>query len=180
MATMKEIEAATLLYATKRAALAGVATAYMHELEAVRQRYVAQLRGTVGAAKAAHAQLGSLLQASPELFERPRSVVFNGIKVGYQKEKGRMVIEDEAKTVLLIEKHFPEKADVLINTTKTPAKKALEQLTAAELKRLAVEVTGDTDMCYAKDTAADVEKLIGAFLKDKEFEADAVEGRVAA
>lgn len=180
MATMNEIEVATGLFATKRAALAGVAAAYVHELESVRKRYLEQLRKTVGEAKAAHAQLGTLLQASPELFEKPRSVVFHGIKVGYVKEKGHMEIEDEAKTVLLIEKHFPEKADVLINVAKTPSKKALEQLPAADLKRLGVVITGDTDVCYAKDTAADVEKLVSAFLKDKAFDPETAAQKAAA
>lgn len=166
MATMQEIDTKAEEFSRARAALAGVCAAFQAELAAVKARHIDSLKARVSEAKARHAELGALLQASPELFVKPRSVVLHGIKLGYQKAKGKMVIEDEAKTIALIKKHFPEQAEVLITTSEAVAKKALEQLPAADLKKVAVLITDAGDVAFAKDAAADVDKLVAAFLKD--------------
>jgi len=100
------------------------------------------------------------MQESPELFAKPKSVVFQRREARLQKAKGKMVIEDEEKTLKLIRKHFPDQAEVLINTVESPAKKALEQLAVDDLKKLGVQVTGTVDVVFAKDTAAEVDKLV--------------------
>lgn len=166
MATMKEIEEKAKVFAEARAALGGVCAMFQRDIEATKARHLQALKVTVAIAKAKHAELGALIQASPELFTKPRSVVLHGVKLGYQKGKGKMVIEDEAKTIALIEKHFPEQAEVLISIVKTPAKKALERLSAADLKKIAVLVSDAGDVVFVKDTAAEVDKLVAAFLKD--------------
>jgi hypothetical protein len=183
MATMQQIESKAEEFARARALLAGVCAAFQQELATVKARYIDSLKGHVSEAKARHAELGALLQESPELFVRPRSVVFHGIKLGYQKGKGKMVIEDEDKTIALIEKHFADQAEVLITITKKVAKKALEQLSAADLKKVAVLVTASGDEVFAKDASADVDKIVAAFLKDdvaETSEAAPVEERAAA
>ena len=53
--------------------------------------------------------------------------------------------------------HFDIKADVLVATTERPAKDALAQLTAAELKKLGISVTDGGDAVFIKpaDSAVD-------------------------
>lgn len=175
MATMQQIEVAAQVFSQKRRELSDVCVGFQRDIEATKARHLQALKLAVAEAKAQHASLCSLLQQSPELFTKPRSVVLHGVKLGYMKGKGKMVIEDEDKTIKLIRKHFADQAEVLINTTESPAKKALEQLSVDELKKLAVQVESTGDVVFAKDTAADVDKLVKAFLKDDTEEEDASE-----
>lgn len=103
------------------------------------------------------------------MFDTPRTVVFYGIKVGLQKGKGAIEWDDDAQVVKLIEKHFPEQADVLIKTTKKPVKKALAQLTVAELKKLGIVVEETGDQVVIKSTDSEIDKLVNALLKEDEI-----------
>lgn len=167
MASIAAIESAAKDFSDARAALSAVCQGLQTEIEAVKARHLQKLRVAVATAKSKHATAAALVQQSPELFVRPRSYVFHGVKLGYQKEKGKLVIENEDKTVKLIKKHFADKADVLITTIEKPSKDALGQLTGDDLKKLGVVVTADGDVVFVKDTAAEVDKLVNAFLKDE-------------
>ncbi|MGR3221126.1 MAG: host-nuclease inhibitor Gam family protein [Candidatus Anammoxibacter sp.] len=109
-----------------------------------------------------------IILQNPELFQKPRTITINGIKVGLEKGKGSLVWEDKDQVVNLIKKHLPERADALIVTTEKPNKAALKSLTVAELKKIAVEVeeTGDQVVIKAADTWLD--KFVKAMLKEDE------------
>ncbi len=166
MATMEQIEAAAKTFSERRRVLSEVCAGFQRDLEETKRRHLEALKLAVADAKAEHLALCTLIGQSPELFRKPRSVVLHGVKLGYAKGKGKMVIEDEEKTLRLIRRHFPDQADVLITTIERPAKKALELLAADDLKKLAVLLEGTGDVVFAKDTAAEVDKLVAAFLKD--------------
>lgn len=166
MATMVEIETAAKRFAEARGALAARCAALQAELNAVRAKHLEPLKKAVAEAKQRHAEAANLVATSPELFKRPRSVIFHGVKLGFEKAKGKLAIADPARTVALIKKFFKDKADVLIKTEEKPVKKALEKLPAADLKKLAIEVAADGDVVFVKDTAAEVDKLVEAFLQD--------------
>lgn len=180
MATMQQIEAAAAMFAAERAKLTTVVMAFKAAIEQVKRAHLEGLKKQVGDAKATHAELTALIAQSPELFQKPRSVVFHGVKLGYVKGKGKMEIEDEPKTIALIRKHFPDQAEVLISVEEHASKKALEQLAAADLKKLGVLVTDAGDVVFAKDTTAEVDKLVAAFLKDDSDEEGADSERRAA
>lgn len=167
MATMAQIEDAAKRYAAARGMLTDICSAFNKDLEGTKARYVPQLRSAVGIAKERDAELRAMIAESKELFAKPKTVIFHGIKVGYQKAKGKVEFDDPDQVVKLIRKHFPEQADVLIVTKEKPAKEALEQLTAAELKKLGVTVVEAGDQVVAKDTAGEVDKLVSALLKDE-------------
>lgn len=179
MATMTEIEAKAKVFSEARASLTAVCGVFKRDLEAVKAKHLQYLKASVAIAVSKHAELTAAIKESPDLFVKPRSVVLNGVKLGFQKGKGKMTIEDEDKTVALIEKHFPDQAEVLISIVKKPAKSALELLSAADLKKVGVVVSGTGDVVFAKDTAAEVDKLVAAFLKD-DVDQDAEEQRAAA
>ena len=180
MATMAEIEKAAMTFSTARSALSAECSAFQQDLQAVRAAHSSALKDYVAVAKAAHAGLCELIATSPELFKRPRSVVLHGVKLGYQKGKGKLVIENEVKTIALIEKHFPDQAEVLVSTKKSVAKEAVSQLSVDELRKVAILVTSTGDVVFAKDTAAEVDKLVAAFLKDEGEDAAESEERQAA
>lgn len=167
MATMQQIEAAAEHFSLLRKTLVDLMGEFQKELNQVKASYSQPLRRHVAAAKQAHAELSALVADSRELFQRPKSVVFHGIKVGYKKGPGKIEWESTEQVVKLIKKHFPDQADVLVITTERPAKEALEQLCAADLKKLGVTVEESGDVVFIKDTGAEVDKLVEAFFKDE-------------
>lgn len=168
MATMKEIEALTKRFADERNTLA----ASMAELEeakrALEKKYLPRLKTIVGIAKAARQKLADAIEANPQLFVKPRTAIFHGVRVGLQKAKGEIEFDDVDQVVKLIRRHFPEQFDALVKTTHKPVKKALANLSAAELKKLGIEVTETGDAVFIKDAAGEVDKLVEALLREEE------------
>lgn len=168
MATIDILQKKTRLYADARLVLADIVRALHDQIEAAKRELLPQIKKAVARAKDCESELKAEIEESPELFTKPRSLVIHGIKIGYQKGKGKLDFDDADQVVRLIKKHFPEQADILVNTTEKPAKDALAQLTVAELKKLGITVEETGDVVFVKDTTSDVDKLVKALLKDEE------------
>ena len=124
------------------------------EIEALAKRYAA----------AAESELRAAVDASRDLFEKPRSRVLHGLKVGLRKQPGKLTWPDAAHVVKLIRRHRPEDADALVRVTEAPVREALKQLPARELKRLGVEITEASDAVEVRATDSDVDKWVDAML----------------
>lgn len=147
---------------------------FLHDqLEAAKRASMRGLRSSVAEVAQAQAELLAAIEEAPHLFEKPKSMVLHGLTFGYRKGSGKMEIEDEEQVVKLIRRHFPDQFDFLCKTTEKPIKAALTGLTVAELKRLGITVEDTTDVPYAKDSTAAVDKLVKALLKGAEEEAAA-------
>ncbi len=170
--TLPDIERKTKDYADARTVLSDRVQRLNDEIEAAKRRLLPGIKKAVEIAAEKKADLTWALMDSANLFVKPRTIVVCGIKVGLEKGKGKIEIpkEDEEKVVRLIEKYFPEQADVLIQTKKKPAKKALSGLTVAELKKLGITVEETGDQVVIKGTDSDVDKLVKALLKEGETE----------
>lgn len=166
--TLQEIEKLTKDYADAREALAQRVQGLEDEINTLKRKALPFIRKSVEATAQRKAKLAVAIDESPELFMDPRTVTFHGIKVGLQKGKGKIEWVDDEQVVKLIRKHFPEQADLLIKTTDKPVKKALTQLTVAELKKLGIEVEETGDQVVIKSTDSEIDKLVNALLKDSE------------
>jgi monomeric isocitrate dehydrogenase len=112
-------------------------------------------------------ELREMITEAPELFADPKTQVFHGVKVGYQKGKGKIVIDDPDRTVELIRKIFPDRTDELIATIAAPRKTAIDSLAAGDLKKIGCRIDGDGEQVVLRHVASDNEKLIRALLKAK-------------
>ena len=166
--TLTEIEQHARAYADARGVLAERVQALQAEIEAVKRRRLVGIKKAVAASADRHDSLAAAIQAAPELFARPRTKVLAGIRVGFVKQKGKLLISDADKTLQLIRRHFAEQADMLIKTTEKPVKKALEALSVAELKRIGVTVLDDGDTIMIRATNSEVDKLVNALLEEAE------------
>ena len=166
MTTLTEIESRAKLYAEARENLTEIVSNLNASIEALKRSAMPDIKRAIGRAAVHHDRLRALVELAPELFTRPKSVVFHGIKLGYQKGKGKINWEDPDLVVRLIKKHFPEQADVLIATSEKPVKEALNGLTAAELKKLGVSVVEGGEVIFIKPTDSAVDKLVDALLKE--------------
>lgn len=165
MATVREIEELAARFSKQREALVGVMTSFREEANAIERKYFPRLRRLVVSVKEIEAELLGAIEQSPEHFDRPRSVIFHGIKLGYRKGAGKLEMADADRTVTLIRKHLPDQADVLIETKERPVKAALLQLDVAQLKRIGCTVEDTSDIAFAKPIDGDVEKALKALLK---------------
>lgn len=170
MALLQEIEEQAKIYARERDKLADIVREMNDAIEGIKRANMARLKNAVNRTAENGDALRALVDASPELFVRPRSVVMHGIKLGFQKQRGSLDWEDADQVVKLIRKHYPDLADTLIAVTEKPAKTALGLLSVAELRKIGVSLTADSDVVFIKPTDSGVEKLVEALLKDAQEE----------
>ena len=166
MASLADIERSAKHYAEAREHLAGIVAAMNEGIETIKRDHMKRLKKAVNEAAERHDALKTLIETAPGCFIKPRSVVFHGIKLGFAKGKGKIEWDDADQVVRLIKRHYPEQADVLIATSEKPAKEALANLTAAELKKLGVSVTDGGDAVFIKPADSAVDKMVDALLKD--------------
>lgn len=168
MATMMEIENATKKYSEARDVLSQRVNALELKLEIEKGMHMPAIKSALHKAKEAEARLKAAIEDAPWLFEKPRTQIFHGVKIGYQKAKGSIEWDDISAVIERIEKHYPDKADILIRVIKQPDKKALSEMSAAELKKLGVTVVEVGDVVLIKATDSELERLIDTLLKDDE------------
>ena len=164
---METIEQRAKAYAGARSQLAVEVQALQDEIERVKRRRMDKIKAALVDARACHDDLKAAVEDSPERFARPKTQIFHGIKVGYQKGKGKMIWSDEAKVIERIYERLPGQADQLIKVTEKPVKKALEQLDTSQLKRLGITIEDTGDQVVIKPVDSDIDKLVNALLRDE-------------
>src|ERR1700752_2925071 len=107
MSTIKEIEALTLKFAAAHNDLASAVMAHEDEKRALARRNLVRIKRLLEAAKERKAALADAIKESPELFVKPRTRVFHGIKVGLRRIEDTLEYEAE-QVVKLIRKHLEE------------------------------------------------------------------------
>ncbi len=159
--------------ADRYAATRNVLTEKVHllqgEMEAVKRSKLTSIKKALAKAVEAHDQLHAAIEAHPELFSKPKTHTFTGIRVGYMKQKGKVTIPDEEDTIRRIREQLPKaQAELLISVKESVAKSGVADLTAKDLKRLGITVTADSDQVTIKPVDGSVDKLVNALLKEAE------------
>ena len=166
---IKEIEVLIRHYATQRGELAAQVQQLNDLIETAKRSKMAAIKQAVADTAEAHGKLQTAIKANPELFKKPKTITVSGVRAGFKKQPGKVVIEDEAATVQRIKDQLPEEqAELLITTTEKVLKSAVNDLSAGDLKRLGITVTADTDQVLIKAVDGDVDKLVNAMLKQVE------------
>ena len=167
---MTEIERLTSLYAAAYQDLSEEAGALVEKIEQIKRQHLAEIKKAVARSAERKAALKAAIEAALELFERPRTVVIAGIKVGWQKGKGKLVLDDPDAVVERIDRLLPEQAETLISTYRVPNKTGLVALDAGALKRLGCRIEGTGDEVVIRPVDGEVEKVVEALLKGAESE----------
>jgi hypothetical protein len=165
--TLTDIETLTGVFANKHSKLCGIMAELDAEQAALLKKYLPRIRTAVGEAKVAKLCLHTTIASAPALFEKPKTQIFHGVKVGFRKGNGGIDWDDDAAVVARIEKLFPKpQAELLIKTTKKPIAKALDDLDIADIKKLGCRVEDTGDVVVIKPTDSEIEKTVAALLKD--------------
>lgn len=129
--TMQTIEERTKGYSGARRILADRVQSLLDDIERMRRQRMPGIKRAIAEAAESQELLRREIEAAPELFDKPRTVVINGIRVGFEKGKGKIDWDDDDHVVKLIRKHFEDQFNVLVKTTYKPVKKSLAQLSVA-------------------------------------------------
>lgn len=167
--SIEDIEKKAGDYAADRAHLAEIVGRMNTEIEKIKAKYLPPIRDAVRHVAERHDALRAAIEAAPELFEKPKTRVLMGVKVGYRKQKGSVTFADEAAVIERIKKLLPaDQAALLIRVRESLDKNACYDLTVPDLKRLGIGVERDEDLPVIKPADSEVDKLVDALLREAE------------
>lgn len=166
MSLLNLVELKTKDFSDARRALADRVRALSDEVEKAKRKHLLGIRNAVDKAAEAHAALYGVIEENADLFEKPRTHTFFGVKVGYRKAKGEISWKDADRVVELIREHAPARFDALVKTEYTPRKDVLAEASAEDLKAFGVKVSNDEDEVFIKPSDSEIDKLVTALLKD--------------
>lgn len=166
MATLGEIEILTKDYSESYSKLSDKVRDLNDAIDAAKRKHMHYIKSFAEDALEKKSKLSNAIDESKDLFEKPKSIVIYGMKVGLQKGKGKITVPDEEKTILLIKKNLPDQADILIKSEEKLLKPALNNLTAGDLKKVGLNLVESTDEVLIKPTGSDIDKIVTALLKE--------------
>jgi hypothetical protein len=167
LATMAAIESLAAKYSERRARIYERIMELELEIERLKRSALPAIKADVGHAIAARDELRTAIEGSAELFVRPRTRVFSGIRVGFGTTGSKVEFDDEAEVIKRIRERLPaNQAELLIRRRESVHKPAVYDLEDADLRRLGIRVTGGDDTVVIKPQDGDVAKLVDALLGD--------------
>jgi hypothetical protein len=167
MPTLKDIEIHAHRFSDDRAVMAGIVNDLKSNMNKLKRAYLRRIQAAVNTVAASECVLRSAIESAPELFEKPRTQVLSGVRVGFRKGSGGVEWDDDAQVVALIKKVFPAReAELLIKTTEKPIAAAMTDLDVSTLKKIGVRVENTGDVVVIKPTDSDVDKVVTALLKE--------------
>lgn len=167
--SLEHVEMKAADFADKRKILVDQVALLQDKIDLLKREYLPQIKLAAEDLAISHAALHEQVNACPELFEKPKTQTFYGIRVGFKKQKGKIEIPDEDATIRLIKKILtPEEVEQVIDVKEKVLKTPLENLPAATIKRLGVTIHEDTDEVYIKAIGDDIDKFVAALLDEAE------------
>lgn len=176
---MKEIEGRAAAYADAQSKLDDALATLRRDLDEVRLNHMVALKRLSGLVARRESELRSLIETAPDLFDKPRTMIFHGVKVGFTTSKGKVVWADEEQVKKLIRKRFPELEEQLIKTTETVSRDAIRDLDETQMKAIGCRIDGAGDTVVLKSTAGDVEKMFAKWIAKTVEDMAAPEHQVA-
>jgi len=160
------IEQRCAVYRDRRDHLRRLAGEVNAMMEVVKQSNLPDLRSALTEVAGAELALRAAIeQSDASLWARTKTRVIHGVKVGWAKARGKVVIDDEAKTIQRIRQQLPaDQAALLIRVREAVHKPAVYDLTAADLRRLAIAIEDDSDVVVLRDIESELDRALEALL----------------
>lgn len=164
---LRNIETATHHYAGKRDELREIAARCKIEVDAIRERYRAEIRAAASDAAVAHDGLVQLIDQHRTLFDKPRTRLFSGIQVGLRKTPGRVSFDDPKRVIELIRKKLPDIAERLIRTKEEPNREAIKELEPRQLASIGASLVDTGDEIVINHASDEIDALIAALTAEE-------------
>ncbi|WOI47004.1 hypothetical protein [Acidovorax sp. BLS4] len=177
--SLQEIQKRASALSEHRDRLSALFLTLQSNLDTVKNGSLADIKRVARQVAKEHNELVDHIKAHPELFEKPRTYVVDGIKFGMLLSNGSLQWDDDEKVCDRIRRLVDageitaEQADLLIKTTEKPVASALAQLDAKVLKRLGVSVEGAGDQPLIKSVDSTIEKAVTSVINAAIKEANA-------
>lgn len=170
---MDAIEFAARELADERRCLEGDVRMASAALDQVRAEWLVKLRDRATKVGELEDALLREVDRCPDLFKRPQSVEFDGVRVGWRKGKGRLELGDMDKLVARIRKQLTKAQQIAVLKVKvTVLKGPLGKLPAELLKKLGIDTTGAGSEPFFSYPKSDLQKLVDWWLKPVAASAD--------
>lgn len=165
---LKEIDATAAQYADARAKLIDLVESLKALQDALARNHMPAIRRAVQRAAELHDRLKAMIEVSPELFDKPKSLTAHGIRFGYRKGAGKMEFQfEDEDTIGRIRKLLgDDEATPYITVREKPNKEALEDLDGKQLARLGISIEDTGDVPFVKPVDGAVDKIVKAMLKE--------------
>lgn len=175
MPTLTEIETLAQRYAESYRQLEAAVQTLEDGARALKRKALPVIRRLAEESASHKSAVLAAITDSRVLFKKPRARLLAGVKVGLQKRRGQVVIDDEEATIRRIRELLPkDQAALVIRVRESVHKPAVYDLTGGDLKRLGIKIDTDTDEAIAKIAGADIESMVDALLdKDDAAETEA-------
>ncbi len=145
------------------------AAALEEEVRRLREQARPALARHARATREAYDALFGAVESHPEHFGHPKSRVTNGIRYGWQKQRGRISWDDDAAVIRRIRELLPPTQQrACIRTVERLDRAALAEMTEATLRRLGVRVTEDSDVPFVRTVDREAERTVRALLAETE------------
>lgn len=167
--THEKIDTLAKNYAQRRARVATLVSRMDEEIRAIHRRYRSDLNEALGTAEGALSALHVEIESNGQLFEKPRTWTLHGIKLGFQKGKGRVAFDDEAKVIEKLKKRFGElspEVERCIEVAEKIDRDQLRDLDGKDLAAIGVTVENTGDVVFIKAVDSSVDKLVKVLLKE--------------
>lgn len=169
MNAMDEMERLARDYADAHSALVSEVMAMQDEITAAKRKRIDAIKRAVRAATQRRDALSAAIDGAPQLFSKPKTRTMHGIRFGLRKNKGKIKVLDMSDSIKRMRKLLPKvQADSFIRVRESVDLNAIGDLTVADLKRLGIEVTADTDEIVIRPVDDDVDKIVSALLAEAE------------
>ncbi|MCK4536915.1 MAG: hypothetical protein KAT93_07870 [Desulfuromonadales bacterium] len=166
--SLEKIEMLVVDFTDNRSKLVDQVQLLQDKIELLKREYLPGIKRAAEDVAISHAALYDEIDASPDLFVKPKTQTLHGVRVGFKKEKGKTVIADEEATIRLIKKLFPELETQLIDTKEKVIKNAVGHLQVDTVKALGITINDDTDEVYIKPIGDVIDKYVSALLEEGE------------
>lgn len=168
-----EIDQLARQYADAQTSLDGLTNELRVKVDQVVREHWPELRRLTTRAAERYEALFARVSEAAGVFEKPKTRILHGVRVGFRKSKDTVQVLDEANTCALIEKHLADQVDVLISTTRKPVIAGLAQLDDAQLRLIGCKRLPGSDEPVAALATTDLDKVVQALMKSAIEKAEA-------
>lgn len=165
MNQFKKIETHAKRYQALLAKLNNTSATIRRKISEATAAHLADLKSTMDEMTGLEKQIKEHLIRNKDLFEKPRTRVIHGLKLGFRKGKGKLIVNDEQKLIERLEKEYDDNVGVLVRTSKKIVKAGIEKLDAKELKRLGVTMQDADDQVVFDVVEDSMDDLINFLLE---------------
>ncbi len=168
MPTIHDIETSADRYSIAKSDVTDLVEEITARVDELKKEFAPRVKAAMRIAATRHEDLYRLIADNPDLFKKPRTYLFAGLKVGMQTGPATIETDDESLTIELIEKHLTqEQQKLLVKTTKKLNVVAVKKLDEKTLRVIRASLVEGKDHVVIKETDTQFEKIFSSIVKDQ-------------